>query len=202
MLEEKIAEPFLKAFMGVVKELNVGYGLDEDSFLGPLVSQGAQEKYLSRTALASKENFEVLQKAIPLQKGRRGYYVQPSVCLKEVKKGETLEGLYALEEIFGPNAAIYIVKDLEDAVQLHNAAPYGLVAGFFSKKKEEYESIFEQIEVGLLNWNRSTIYSSPHLPFGGLKQSGNQHPVGAFVPYLCTYPVALLEDAPSARRKR
>ena len=202
VLEKKVAKPFLETFMASAKTLKVGYGLEEENFMGPLVSQKALEKYLARTALAPKEGFEVLQGAKPLPYGKRGYYVTPSACLKEVKKGELPRGTYIEEEIFGPNAAIYVVADLEEAIRVHNSSPYGLVASFFSKKKEEYEKVVEEIEVGLLNWNRSTIYSSPRLPFGGVKHSGNHHPVGAFVPYLCTYPVALLEDRPGGRKKR
>ncbi|MBI4437130.1 MAG: aldehyde dehydrogenase family protein [Candidatus Omnitrophica bacterium] len=199
ILEKKIAKPFLKSFMDKAKSVTVGYGLDEKNFMGPLVSQDAVEKYLYHTALAPKENFEVLQKGIPLEKERRGYYVQPSVCLREVKKGETPRGPYTEEEIFGPNVAIYIVDALEEAVRIHNASRYGLIASFFSKRKEEYEKIFRELEVGLLNWNQATIYSSARLPFGGVKRSGNHHPVGAFVPHLCTYPVAVLEK-PFGRR--
>jgi len=200
ILEKKIAKPFLNVFLKSLKNLKIGYGLDEENFMGPLVSHGAMEKYLSRTALAPQENFEVIQKAIPLERKKRGYYVQPSVCLKEVKKGEELKGPYTEEEIFGPNVAIYVVDSLEEAVQVHNASPYGLVASFYSTKREEYERLFKELEVGLLNWNRATIFSNPRLPFGGVKQSGNHHPVGSFVPYLCTVPVAVLENAPLRRR--
>ena len=197
ILEKKIARPFLNDFMEKAKSLSIGYGLDEKNFMGPLVSQDALEKYLYHATLAPKENFEVLQKGIPLERDRRGYYVQPSVCLKEVKIGETLQGPYTEEEIFGPNVAIYVVDSLEEAVRIHNASRYGLIASFFSKKKEEYEKIFRELEVGLLNWNQATITSSALLPFGGVKRSGNHHPVGAFVPYLCTYPVAVLEKPSS-----
>lgn len=195
IVEKKIAKPFLDAFMASLKTIKVGYGLEEESFMGPLVSQGAVDKYLSRTALAPKENFQMLQQALPIVQKRRGYYVQPSVCLKEVGKNETLKGPYSDEEIFGPNVAIFIADSLEDAIRVHNSSPYGLVASFYSTQKKEYERLFQGLEIGLLNWNRPTIVSNPRLPFGGVKRSGNHHPVGAFVPYLCTYPVAVVERA-------
>ena len=196
ILEKKTAKPFVEAFMASLGNLKIGYGLETETFMGPLVSQAAAEKYLSRAALAPAENFELLKEALPLQKEKRGYYVSPSVSLKEVKKEDSLKGPYAEEEIFGPNVAIYVVDSLEEAVRVHNSSPYGLVASFYSNRREEYEEVFRQLEVGLLNWNRATTFSNPRLPFGGVKRSGNHHPVGAFVPYLCMYPVAVLENLP------
>jgi len=200
ILEKKIASSFLKKFMMRLREVKVGYALDRGSFLGPLVNENALKKYLLRTKLARKEKFQILQEAKPLRMSRRGYYAQPSVCLKEVHRGVSLRGTFTEEEIFGPNAAIYIVDSLAEAARVHNMSSYGLVASFFSKKKKEYHAMFDELEVGLLNWNRGTIFSSPFLPFGGLKQSGNHHPVGAFVPYLCTYPVSLLEKQIATRK--
>ena len=202
ILEKKIAKSFVSAFMASLKNLKIGYGFEAEVGMGPLVSRGAMEKYLSRTALAPSENFEVLKEAAPLQRDKRGYYVGPSVCLKEVKKGEALKGPYTEEEIFGPNVAMYVVDSLDEAIRVHNASSYGLVASFYSDRRKDYEEVFRKLEVGLLNWNRATLFSSPRLPFGGVKRSGNHHPVGAFVPYLCTYPVAVLENRPLRRGRR
>ena len=202
LVEKQIAKRFLDRFMASVKTLKVGYSLDPDVFIGPLVSRRAVEKYFSLTALAPQEGFDVLQKAEPVLQEKKGYYVGPSVALKEVKKGETPAGAYTEEEIFGPNVAIYVVESLEEAVRLHNSSRYGLVASFFSTRKEEFEWIFRRLEVGLLNWNQSTTVSSALLPFGGLKQSGSHHPVGSFVPYLCAYPVAVIEKRSSKRKER
>ncbi len=201
LVEKKILKVFLNRFMTSLKGLRIGYGLEPEVTMGPLVSRRAVEKYLSYTALAPQEGFEFLQKGDRIEQKKRGYYVQPSVAFKEVRKGEKIGGPYTEEEIFGPNTALYAVESLEEAIRVHNSSRYGLVASFFSTQKEEYEKMFRGLEVGLLNWNQSTTVSSGRLPFGGVKRSGSHHPVGSFVPYLCTYPVAVIENRPRSRKR-
>jgi acyl-CoA reductase-like NAD-dependent aldehyde dehydrogenase len=145
--------------------------------------------------LAQEEGFATLLagKALGHWGKRRGYYVSPSVHLvEEPAKNRSLH--YRWEEIFGPDVAIFLAKNEEEAVSLNNEVPYGLITSVFTKSRARFERLFPKIDTGMVNLNRGTIYSSGKLPFGGTKASGSFKPAGVFSTAYCTYPVAFLED--------
>ena len=72
---------------------------------------------------------------------------------------------YLGTEIFGPNVAVTIVKNLDEAIEEANKTDYGLVVSVFTKDKKAYEKVFQETKTGLVNWNRSTVGSSSKLPF-------------------------------------
>jgi succinylglutamic semialdehyde dehydrogenase len=113
-----------------------------------------------------------------------------------VKKFDT-ESVYQKSEIFGPDVAIYMVDDLEDTFTKVNSSNYGLVASIFTKSREHYNHALNNLDVGLLNWNRTTNGASSKLPFGGTKKSGNGMPSAHFALYYCATPIASLEDQTS-----
>ena len=153
--------------------------------------------------LAEEEGFETLRhgKATGLWGKRHGYYVTPSVHLCErPEKNKSVH--YRKEEIFGPNVAVYLVKDEEQAVALNNEVPYGLITSLFTRNPARFRRLFPKIDTGMVNLNRGTIFSSGKLPFGGTKASGSFRPAGLFSPYYCAYPVAVLQDSrPLAARR-
>jgi succinylglutamic semialdehyde dehydrogenase len=126
-----------------------------------------------------------------LDTGRPGYYVTPSINLvKSFKK----DSVYQQTEIFGPNVAIYTVKNYDEAIEVANGTNYGLACSVFTKDRTTYERFLDDIDAGCINWNRSTVGASSKLPFGGTKKSGNDRPSGHFAINYCTVPVANLED--------
>ncbi|MEK6578472.1 MAG: aldehyde dehydrogenase family protein, partial [Bdellovibrionota bacterium] len=74
-----------------------------------------------------------------------------------------------------------------------NATQYGLVASIFTSKEVHFKKCLEDLETGLVNWNKSTVGASSRLPFGGLKKSGNHFPTALAATLYCTSPVATLE---------
>lgn len=196
LLHRKIAEPFLDRFCKGVDTIRVGYGLDENVFMGPLVSEAAMKRYLTRLQEASGEGVEMVRSPRPLWTSRKGFYVSPSVGL--VRGPSRVFSSYIKGELFGPNVAVLLIDSLEEAIALNNATPYGLVVSIFTKDRRKFEKAFQGCENGLVHWNVSTIRSSARLPFGGVKGSGNDRPAGYFAPYFCTVPVASLEARGSA----
>ena len=192
ILTEKISDPFLKEFHRLSKELKIGYAFSEPApFMGPLISQAALEKYLRFQGIAQREGAEILMRGKALELDPCGYYVSPSIALLSPKKDFST---YLGTEIFGPNVAVKIVKNLDDAIEEANKTDYGLVVSVFTKDKTAYEKVFHETKTGLVNWNRSTVGGSSKLPFGGQGKSGNQFPTALFAPFYCAYPVACLED--------
>jgi succinylglutamic semialdehyde dehydrogenase len=101
---------------------------------------------------------------------------------------------YHRDEIFGPEAALYPVADLEEAVAAVNDSEYGLAASVFTRRRSHYEHCVGRLRTGILNWNRGTIGASGKLPFGGLGKSGNHRPAGITATLYCTAPQSHLES--------
>jgi succinylglutamic semialdehyde dehydrogenase len=103
------------------------------------------------------------------------------------------EHAYQRDEIFGPEAALYPVVDLDHAIAATNDADYGLAAAVMTRDRARYEHCIGRIRTGILNWNRGTIGASGRLPFGGSGRSGNDRPAGILATLYCTVPQSHLE---------
>ena len=194
LVHKDISEAFIEKFLKVTKKLSIGHW-NSNVFMGPLASQEALEKYFYFLELAQKEKAETLLEAQRLDKDYfdhqfSGYYVTPSVHL--VKSSKTSN--YQKSEIFGPNVAISVVDNIDEALSINNSTGYGLVTSIFTQDEMLYKKACQKAKVGLLNWNRSTIGANSKLPFGGLGRSGNDRPAGHFAVYYCTTPLASLQD--------
>ena len=198
LVEKLIAKDFIAAFLKKTDSLKVGYATEPGVFMGPLVSQKNFERVAAFLKKAPREGFEVLRAGGVFAHAKKGYYVKPSVHLKKGRlSGPVKDGSYADDEVFGPDAAIYVVKDLTEAIALNNRPRYGLAASVFTRSRGAFERVLNEAEAGVVNWNVATTRSSSRLPFGGLKRSGNHRPAGFFSPYFCTVPTASVEKRPS-----
>ncbi|MBI4358586.1 MAG: aldehyde dehydrogenase family protein [Candidatus Omnitrophica bacterium] len=193
-VEKPIADQFIDRFLERVDQIKIGYGQNPDAWMGPLVSQKARDKVLSYLELARHEGFQVLREGGEFHADKKGYYLKPSVHFRRgFPELFYHDGSYTDDEIFGPDVAIYEVKNLEEAIRLNNASRYGLVSSVFTKSRPKFEQVLKEAETGLVHWNVGTTRSSGRLPFGGLKRSGNARPAGFFSPYLSTFPIASVE---------
>ncbi len=190
ILHEKIAEKFIEKFYQASKKLSIGHW-SENPFMGPLINAGAVEKYVRFQEIANRENCESLMRGKSLDLKTKGYYVTPSIHL--VKKFDP-NSVYQKSEIFGPNVAIYTVKDFDEALRIVNSTGYGLVMSLFSKSESLFKKALVEARVGLLNFNRTTNGASSKLPFGGMGKSGNDRPSAHYAIQYCSSPIASLED--------
>jgi succinylglutamic semialdehyde dehydrogenase len=183
-----IADAFTEKLVGVLRELVIGPPLDAGVFMGPLVSQAAWERVTrARRELDSAGGERLLWVEPPLP--------PPYVGAGLVRFATTRQDHPAQrEEIFGPEAALYIVDDLDEAIAAANDSDYGLVAAVFSRERAAYERCIGRIRTGLLNWNKATVGASGRLPFGGIGKSGNDRPAGVTATLYCTIPQAHLES--------
>ena len=192
-LHKNVFDKFLDKFKKVTASLKIGHWT-ENNFMGPLITEDSMQRFLRFQEIAQREGAEPIIRGQRLELSKKGFYVSPSAHL--VKKFDT-ESVYQKSEIFGPDVAIYQVDDLEDTFAKVNSSNYGLVASIFTKNKEYYNQALNQLDVGLLNWNRTTNGASSKLPFGGTKKSGNGMPSAHFALYYCATPIASLEDQTS-----
>jgi succinylglutamic semialdehyde dehydrogenase len=190
ILDAPIAGPFTERLLALSRAARVGYGGDPDTFLGPLATGRALERFLSFQAIAAQEGAEPLLEAGRPVTPRRGHYVSPS--LHRIGRPDPLSR-YQQEEIFGPDVSLLVVRGLDEALACQDATRYGLALSIFTRSRAAYEEAFLRSEVGVLNWNRGTAGASSRLPFGGRRRSGNDFPSALFAPIYCTYPVASLE---------
>jgi aldehyde dehydrogenase (NAD+) len=83
-----------------------------------------------------------------------------------------LDAQIALEEVFGPVLVVFKADSYEDAIAIHNSAPYGLAASLFTKDVNKAFGFFDDAQAGACYINGPTFGSEPHMPFGGVKNSG------------------------------
>ncbi|MBS1858143.1 MAG: NAD-dependent succinate-semialdehyde dehydrogenase [Acidobacteria bacterium] len=158
---EAVADEFERRFVAEMEALVVGDPMDERTQVGPLATS---------SILAELEEQVRRSRGRVLTGGRRlgrpGNFYAPTV-LADVPAGSPA----ACEELFGPVATVFRVKDLDSAIALANDTPFGLGAAAFTRDGAEQARLIEEIEAGMVFINRM-VASDARLPFGGVKASG------------------------------
>lgn len=189
-IHPEIAQKFTDMFYRAAKALKIGHW-SEKVFMGPLISSTAVEKYLRFQEIAKREGAETLMRGKVLELKHRGQYVTPSIHLLTNYDSQSV---YQKSEIFGPNVAVYTMKDFDSILAAINDSGYGLAMALFTKDESLYRKALLEARVGVLNWNRTSNGASSRLPFGGMGKSGNDRPSAHFAIQYTTVPVASLED--------
>jgi acyl-CoA reductase-like NAD-dependent aldehyde dehydrogenase len=167
-LFESIAEGFIKAFSEKVKTIRVGNGLDKATHMGPIHTQEQREKVESMVEDAESRGAKgIVKGGRPADKELgRGNFYSPTV-LGDVD----YDAKIAREECFGPALPIFVVKDLEEAIERANDTPYGLGSSVWTQDVERAYHAAERIQAGT-TWVNSPPIARAEVPFGGFKQSG------------------------------
>lgn len=169
-----LLDVFTSRFVESVRRLRFGDPFDPGSFAGPLINRKAVDKVLSYNRLAAAESMESLLDGREFDP-QIGCLVSPCVyampydpnsrCLKE--------------EVFGPHVAIVPFDDDDHAVQIANSTDYGLSMAVITESYRRMRFFREECDYGLGYVNLPCIGAEVHLPFGGVKKSGNGHPSAA-----------------------
>ncbi len=166
IIHESVKAKFENMLVERIKKLKLGNGLDEKTDIGPLINRAAQEKSTKYVEIGLKEGGKLLIGGhVPEMKG---FFFEPTLftdCFMDMR--------IAQEEIFGPIIAIIAAKDLNEAIKLANSVEYGLSTSIYTKNVRNAFKAIEKLEAGLTYINASTIGSEVHLPFGGVKHTGN-----------------------------
>jgi len=161
---DSIADEFLSKFKSKLSAIIVGDPMDPKTQLGPLSSEAAAVQ------LAAQVNKAVDEGATILLGGKRpdrpGAFMEATI-LTDIKPGMAAYH----EELFGPVAAFYRVKDEQAAIDLANDSPFGLGGSVFTKDVKRGERVADQIDTGMVFINHPT-WTQADLPFGGTKRSG------------------------------
>ena len=190
-VHEDIHDEFVDKFYTAAKKIKIGHWKEDGNFMGPLISEESVEKYVRFQQIALREGAECIMRGKKLELEYEGNYVSPSIY---TMKDYSLDSVYLTQEIFGPNVVIIKVNDFDKTLEQINSSHFGLVSSIFTQDKNLYKKAYQELNVGLLNWNRTTNGASSRLPFGGTKKSGNDRASAHHAVYYCTTPVASLED--------
>ena len=176
IVHESLIERYAKAFTETAQRLRFGDPLDATNFAGPLVNRKGVEKVLSYNALAKTEGTKVLAdgREIPLS-GSKGCFLSPFIY--QANATPTLRVTH--EEVFGPHVALIPFKTDEDAARIYNDTEYGLSMAVITESYRRMRFFRDECEYGMGYVNLPSIGAEVHLPFGGVKKSGNGHPSAA-----------------------
>jgi succinate-semialdehyde dehydrogenase/glutarate-semialdehyde dehydrogenase len=172
ILHESVAAEFERKFVRAMESLKIGDPLDEATEIGPLATPQIVNdiEQQVRDSVAAGAKLLTGGKRI----GERGNFYAPTV-LRDIPPSAPV---YA-EETFGPVAALFIVKDRDEAIQLANATPFGLGASVWTRDDDEMRRFVDGIESGQVFVN-AMVASDPRVPFGGTKHSGFGRELGAY----------------------
>jgi alpha-ketoglutaric semialdehyde dehydrogenase len=172
ILHRDIKDKFIDKLIARAEKFNIGDGLDENVEMGPLINQAARDKVLSYMEVGQKEGARVLLGGSVYDTGpcANGFFFQPTI-LDRVTPSMRV----AQEEIFGPVLSVIEVADFEAAVAVLNSTRYGLSSSIYTADVNRAFRAIRDIEAGITYINGPTIGAEVHLPFGGVKDTGNGH---------------------------
>ncbi len=168
-IERPIYERFKTEFTAKTFMLKVGDPLDEDSFMGSLVSENHLNKVLYYVNLAQEEGGKVLTGGKPVRlRGRctKGWFMEPTII-----EGLDNECRVNQEEIFGPVVTLIPFETEEEVLQMANDTEYGLSATVWTNDLTRAHRMSEQLEAGIV-WVNTWMKRDLRTPFGGVKNSG------------------------------
>ncbi|QDS93898.1 Succinate semialdehyde dehydrogenase [NAD(P)+] Sad [Roseimaritima multifibrata] len=161
---ESIADEFLEQFKQAMSEMKMGDPMDDDTTLAPWSTEGAAVQLLDQVQATIDAGATVLLGGD--RPNREGAFFNPTILTDVTPDMPTYD-----QELFGPVATVYVVKDEEAAIELANDSSYGLGGSVYTTDVERGRRVAERIETGMVFINQPTN-SQAELPFGGIKNSG------------------------------
>ena len=174
IIDKKIEPEFTKRYLEMAKKIQIGDGMKETTFMGPLINKSGVEKWHRHNQKAIEEGAEVLYHGKELTTGSHacGHFVEPFIYKMEYRPGT----FCLREEAFSPHVAIIPVDGMEEAVKVYNDTDYGLSMAVITEDYRKWRWVRDHAEFGIGYVNLPSIGAEVHLPFGGVKSSGNGNP--------------------------
>jgi aldehyde dehydrogenase (NAD+) len=172
VVHEKVYKPFLEQFVARAKALRVGDGLDPQTQMGPLVSDGQLKTVMEYVEIGQKEGARLACGGHRLTGGAyaKGFFHEPTI-FADVAASMRI----AQEEIFGPVVSVIPCRSFDEAVTIGNGVQYGLSASIYTQDVNRAFTAMRDMDTGIFYVNAPTIGAEVHLPFGGTKATGNGH---------------------------
>jgi acyl-CoA reductase-like NAD-dependent aldehyde dehydrogenase len=162
IVEQPLADAFIERLVEKTKGLKSGDPKEQDTIIGPLITEDAVAKVKGRVDDAVAKGARVLAG------GEADGPVYQATLLADVPE----DSEFAQVETFGPVASIEVVGSADEAVERANDTSYGLSAGIITSDPDRGLALAQQIESGIVHVNDQTVADEPQMPFGGVKGSG------------------------------
>ncbi|WP_213272817.1 aldehyde dehydrogenase family protein [Hyphomonas sp.] len=165
---DNVYDDFVNRFVAKAKSLRLG--VEDDCDLGPVINLRQLSAMLAALERAKAEGAEVLcggQRAETAGLGN-GFYLNPTLVTNLPPHSHM-----AQTELFGPIGIIFRVGSFEEAINLANNSPYGLTGAIHTRSWDRAWTFTQRLSAGIAVVNAGTFGSEPHMPFGGLRNSGN-----------------------------
>jgi alpha-ketoglutaric semialdehyde dehydrogenase len=163
---DKVYDAFRAAMLARAAAVKVGSGPQDDC--GPVISRASLDRLLRSVAGAVARGARLLTGGRAMDALAPGYYMEPTI-LENVAPDDEL----SQEEQFGPVTCLYRAADFEEAVRLANSTAFGLTGAIHTVNSNRIEQFISRYRAGLVSINGPTYGAGPHMPFGGVKNSGN-----------------------------
>jgi acyl-CoA reductase-like NAD-dependent aldehyde dehydrogenase len=180
IVHDEVYDKFIDMLVGRTKKLRLGDGLKEETEVGPVINEGQRKTIHGYVEIGLKEGAKLLTGGdIASGDGlSNGWFYQPTI-FADVDP----EMRIAKEEIFGPVLSVIKVKTLEQAIEVLNNTIYGLSSSIYTQDVNKAFKAIRDIKAGITYINGPTIGAEAHMPFGGVKQTGNGHREGGWTVY-------------------
>jgi aldehyde dehydrogenase (NAD+) len=180
LLHRKVHDRFLRMLCDRVEKLRLGDGLEPTTDVGPLINEGALQTTMKYVEIGKQQgaSLEVGGRRAGGERLGRGWFYRPTV-FAGVKARSRLEQ----EEIFGPVLAVTRIGSLDEAIRVNNDVKYGLSSSLYTRDVNAAFKAVQEIDAGITYINAPTIGAEAHLPFGGVKDTGNGHREGGWTVY-------------------
>jgi len=180
ILHEKIHERFMEMLLKRVKTLKLGDGLQDGIEVGPCINEGQQRTVQSYVEIGLNEGATLATGGkIPHDPSLKGGWFYEPTVFTGVKPSHRI----AQEEIFGPVLSVLKTSSLAEGIEILNGTVYGLSSSVYTTNIDRAYQAIRDIKAGITYINAPTIGAEAHMPFGGVKQTGNGHREGGWTVY-------------------
>jgi acyl-CoA reductase-like NAD-dependent aldehyde dehydrogenase len=175
IVQKGVYAQFVEKLAGRARQLKVGNGLDESVEMGPQVNQQQVNTTADYVKIGKDEGARLVTGGNRLNSDKygRGYFFEPTIFADVDPKMRV-----AQEEIFGPVVSVIPCNDLQHAIEISNGVIYGLSTAIYTRNVNHAFIAMRDLYAGITYVNAPTIGAEVHLPFGGVKATGNGHREG------------------------
>lgn len=180
ILHDKVYDKFMDMLVSATKNLKLGDGLKSDTDVGPMINEDQIKTVQSYIKIGQEEGAKMVIGGQPYKEGEcaDGWFHEPTI-FAELKPDMRI----AQEEIFGPVLSVLRIKSFDEAVKVLNNTRYGLSSSIYTRDVNQAFRAIRDIEAGITYINGPTIGAEAHMPFGGVKETGNGHREGGWEVY-------------------
>jgi len=169
LVHEKVYDAVMEKLVKKTKSLKIGNPLDPKVNMGPVSCEQQLNTFLKYVDIGKKEGAKLIYggKQLTDTEYSKGFFVEPTIF--EAKHGMRI----TKEEIFAPILSVIKIKDYDEAIKISNDVKYGLSSSIYTKDVNLAFRAIDDFETGITYINAPTIGAEVHIPFGGVKNTGN-----------------------------